>query len=76
MALWVANLDAIELWPNATEDDLQMVIRSVYKQVLGNAHVMDSQRLVSAESLLRSGDITVRGFVRMVAQSELYRSLF
>jgi phycoerythrin-associated linker protein len=76
MALWVADVDAIELWPNATEDNLQMVIRSVYKQVLGNAHVMESQRLVSAESLLRSGDITVRGFVRMVAQSDLYRSLF
>jgi len=76
MALWVADVDAIELWPNATEDDLQMVIRSVYKQVLGNAHVMESQRLISAESLLRNRDITVRGFVRIVAQSDLYRSLF
>ena len=37
---------------------------------------MDSERLASGESLLRNGDITVRGFVRLVAQSELYRSLF
>jgi phycoerythrin-associated linker protein len=37
---------------------------------------METQRLTSAESLLRDGDITVRGFVRAVAQSELYRSLF
>ena len=37
---------------------------------------MDSQRLISAESRLRSGDITVREFVRVVAQSDLYRSLF
>ena len=66
----------MELRPNATEDDLQMVIRAVYKQVLGNAHLLESQRLDSAESMLRNGDITVREFVRMVAQSELYKSLF
>ncbi len=76
MALWVTNAVPVELCPNATEDDLQTVIRAVYKQVLGNQHVMESQRLTSAESLLRDGDITVRGFVRAVAQSELYRSLF
>ncbi len=76
MALWVTNAVPVELRPNATEDDLQTVIRTVYKQVLGNQHVMESQRLTSAESLLRDGDITVRGFVRAVAQSALYRSLF
>ncbi|MEM7063044.1 MAG: phycobilisome rod-core linker polypeptide [Cyanobacteria bacterium P01_B01_bin.77] len=76
MALWVTNAVPVELRPNATEDDLQTVIRAVYKQVLGNQHVMETQRLISAESLLRDGDITVRGFVRAVAQSELYRSLF
>lgn len=76
MALWVADAETVELRPNATEDDLQAVIRAVYRQVLGNAHVMDSQRVASGESLLRNGDITVRGFVRLVAQSELYRSKF
>ncbi|MCU0527122.1 MAG: phycobilisome rod-core linker polypeptide [Elainella sp. Prado103] len=75
MALWV-EAEAVELRPMATEDDLQAVIRAVYRQVLGNAHVMDSQRLTSAESQLRSGDLSVRGFVRIVAQSDLYRSLF
>ena len=59
-----------------TEDDLQLVIRAVYRQVLGNQHIMESQRLTVAESLLRDGSITVRGFVSMVAKSELYRSLF
>lgn len=68
--------DPIELRPNATEDDLQIVIRAVYKQVLGNQHVLDGQQLDSAESLLRNGDISVREFVRTVAQSSLYRSLF
>jgi len=75
MALWL-EAESVELRPNATEDDLQAVIRAVYRQVLGNAHVMDNQRLTSAESQLRYGDITVREFVRAVAQSDLYRSLF
>lgn len=76
MSLWLQDAPASELRPNSTEEDLQVVIRAVYKQVLGNAHVLECDRLTSAESLLRDGDITVRGFVRMVGQSELYRSLF
>ena len=56
--------DAVELGSNATEDGLQVVIRAAYRQVLGNPHLMESQRLTSAESLLRNGDITVRNFVR------------
>ncbi len=75
MALWIET-QSIELRPNATEDELQAVIRAVYRQVLGNAHVMESQRLISAESQLRNSDITVAGFVRAVAQSDLYQSLF
>jgi len=75
MALWI-EAETVELRPNATEDDLQIVIRAVYRQVLGNAHVMENQRLTSAESQLRNGDITVREFVRAIAQSELYRALF
>jgi phycoerythrin-associated linker protein len=76
MALWITDVDALELRSGETEDDLQTIIRAVYRQVLGNAHIMESQRLNSGESLLRNGDITVRGFVRLVAQSDLYRSLF
>jgi phycoerythrin-associated linker protein len=76
MALWISNIDATELWNKASEDDLQTAIRAAYRQVLGNAHVMDSQRLTSAESMLRNGDINMRGFIRSIAQSDLYRSLF
>ncbi|MEM1255951.1 MAG: phycobilisome rod-core linker polypeptide [Cyanobacteria bacterium P01_H01_bin.21] len=75
MSLWI-NDAAVELRPNATEEDLQIVIRAVYKQVLGNAHVLESQRLSSAESMLRNGEITVKGFVRAVANSDLYRTRF
>ena len=75
MALWV-EAEPLELRTNATEEDVQNVIRAVYRQVLGNAHVLDDQRLTSAESQLRNGDITVKEFVRAVAESSLYRSLF
>ena len=67
---------ALELRPFSTEEDLQDVIRAVYRQVLGNQHVLDSDRLSNAESALRDGRITVREFVRQVAKSGLYQSLF
>lgn len=75
------GLDAFEVPPtelssNYTEDDLQLVIRAVYKQVLGNEHLMESQRLSSAESMLRDGSISVRDFVRAVAQSTLYQDRY
>ena len=66
----------LELRPNFTEEDLQEIIRAVYKQVLGNQHLMEGDRLSSAESLLRNGDINVRDFVTSVAQSDLYQKLF
>ncbi|MCA1903719.1 MAG: phycobilisome rod-core linker polypeptide [Cyanobacteria bacterium KgW148] len=75
MTLWIES-EPIALYKNATEEDLQIVIRAVYRQVLSNAHVLESQRLTSAESMLRNGDITVRGFVRAVGLSDLYRQLF
>jgi phycocyanin-associated rod linker protein len=37
---------------------------------------MKSERLTSAESLLRQGNLTVRDFVRAVALSELYKKKF
>ncbi|HIK31196.1 MAG TPA: phycobilisome linker polypeptide [Oscillatoriales cyanobacterium M59_W2019_021] len=73
-----AFMDAprVELRPNWTKDEAQTVIRAVYRQVLGNDHLMKSERLVSLESLLSDGCITVRDFVRGVAKSELYKSKF
>lgn len=65
-----------ELRPNWTEADVEAAIRAVYRQVLGNEHLMASERLDSAESLLRNGAITVRDFVRTLALSELYRDKF
>ena len=76
MSLWLQTPAKTELRPNATEADLQAIIRAVYKQVLGNIHLMESERLNSAESYLRNGDISVKGFVSAVAMSEIYRTLF
>lgn len=76
MSLWVSTPSAVELRSGFSEDDLQNVIRAVYRQVLGNAHLMESNRLTSAESDLRNGSITVRGFVARVAKSEVYRARF
>lgn len=66
----------IELWPTSSPEDVQVAVRAVYKQVLGNPHVMDSERLITAESQLGDGSITVREFVRAVAKSDFYRSRY
>jgi phycoerythrin-associated linker protein len=66
----------LELWPTSSSEDTQTVIRAVYKQVLGNPHVMDSERLVAAESQLCDGSLSVREFVRAVAKSDFYRSRY
>ncbi|MBD2207921.1 phycobilisome linker polypeptide [Calothrix sp. FACHB-1219] len=63
----------IELRAN---EDVKAVIHAAYRQVFGNDHLMQSERLTSAESLLQQGNISVRDFVRTLAQSELYRQKF
>lgn len=68
--------DPVRLLPGYSVSDVERAIRAVYRQVLGNAHVMESERLLVAESQLKRGDISVREFVRRVAQSDLYRVLF
>jgi len=66
----------VELRPNWTTEDAKNVIWAVYRQVLGNDHLMQSERLTSLESLLTNGQISVRDFVRGVAKSELYKTKF
>lgn len=66
----------LELWPSSGLEEMQTVIRAVYKQVLGNPHVMESERLVTAESQLCDRSITVREFVRAVAKSDFYRTRY
>ncbi|WP_392532846.1 phycobilisome rod-core linker polypeptide [Nostoc sp. C117] len=72
----VINSSKVELWATSSNEELEAVIRAVYKQVLGNAHLLESERLVTGESQLRDRKISVRDFVRMVAKSEIYRARF
>ncbi|MBE9067316.1 phycobilisome linker polypeptide [Leptolyngbya cf. ectocarpi LEGE 11479] len=66
----------LELRLNATPEDIETVVLAVYQQVLGNPHLLSSDRLVIAESLLRDRKITVQEFVRQVAKSDLYKQKF
>ena len=65
-----------ENWAVGSQQDKATLIRAVYKQVLGNQYVMESERLGQAESLFKNGYLSVREFVRTVAKSGLYRSKF
>jgi hypothetical protein len=76
MSLWITDVKPVELRDRQDDENFDIIIRAAYKQVLGNAYLLEDERLITAESLLRNGDITVRGFVRAIALSELYRSLF
>jgi phycocyanin-associated rod linker protein len=71
-----SDVSPVELRPDWSRDDAQGIIRTVYRQVLGNDYIMRSERLISAESLLCNGSISVREFVRAVAKSELYKNKF
>jgi phycocyanin-associated rod linker protein len=71
-----SDASPVELRPQWTQEEAKVAINAVYRQVLGNDHLMESERLTSAESLLCNGAITVREFVRGVAKSELYKSKF
>jgi phycoerythrin-associated linker protein len=66
----------VEWVPGQSDDDKEIVIKAVYRQVLGNAYVMESERLNVEESQFKSGAYSVREFVRAVAKSGLYRARF
>lgn len=57
-------------------DQIAALVRSVYRQVLGNAHVMESERSLTAESQFAEGRLSTREFVRAVANSADYRRRF
>jgi hypothetical protein len=60
----------------ASEADKNTILRAVYQQVLGQQHLMASERLSGAESLFRDGYLSVRELVRTLAKSGLYRKRF
>lgn len=66
----------IELRYNATQAEIAQVITAIYRQVLGNDYLLQSERLTGLESLLSNKTITVQEFVRQLAKSNLYKSKF
>ncbi len=66
----------IELLPVSTPENTKFVIQAIYRQVLGNVYLMQSERLTVAETQLANGQLTVRDFVRAVAKSELYKKRY
>jgi phycoerythrin-associated linker protein len=66
----------LELIPGRSNEEVESIIRAVYRQVLGNAYVMESERASVPESQFKRGELSVREFVRSVAKSDLYRSRF
>ncbi len=74
----VSTLAKNPVWMSVDDDSttIDSLIDNIYRQVLGNAYVMESERLVIPESQLKAREISVREFVRLVAKSELYRSRF
>lgn len=66
----------VERTPNSTPEDLDIIIRAVYRQVLGNAYVMESERATVPESQFKRGELSVREFVRALAKSAAYSDRF
>ncbi len=66
----------VELRPNWSEDELQLVFRAAYEQVFGRQGVYASDKFTSAEALLRNGKISVKQFVEILARSEFYKECF
>jgi phycoerythrin-associated linker protein len=62
--------------PGLSSEEKDTIIRAVYRQVLGNAYVMESERLAVPESQFKRGEYSVREFIRQVAQSDLYQTRF
>ena len=55
---------------------LETAISAAYRQVYGNAHVMDNERSVELEAQFCNGELNVRDFVRGLAKSSFYRARF
>jgi phycoerythrin-associated linker protein len=65
-----------ELIAGRSTEEVESIIRAVYRQVLGNAYVMESERAILPESQFKRGELSVREFVRALAKSDAYRSRF
>jgi Phycobilisome Linker polypeptide len=76
------SLQSLTYAPNSTGSssvaDKDVMCAQIYRQVFGNAYVMESERseLYPAESMYRAGRLSVKEFVRRIALSATYRRRF
>ena len=70
--------ETITLTTSSAQDQAhgQDVLRAAYRQVFGNAHLMEEQLVATAESLFLQGNLTVQGLVSALACSDTYSRLF
>lgn len=61
---------------SVSPENASLVIRAAYRQVFGNAHIMDTEKDSKLESQLRLGQISVADFIRSLAKSDHYKNLF
>ena len=62
--------------PGDTADQINALIRATYRQVMGNPHLMEFERAMSAESKFAEGYFSTRELVRAIAQSPEYNRRF
>lgn len=70
------DLDQDPVCLSPSGDNLDAVINSAYRQVFGGIGLFEVDRVSTAESQLRQGNLTVRGFVEALGQSSSYVRLF
>ena len=70
------DLDQDPVLLSPSGDNLDAVINSTYRQVFGGIGLFEVDRVSSAESRLRHGDLTVKGFVEALGQSSTYERFF
>ena len=70
------DTEPFEMVAGSSQSEFDTLIKAIYRQVLGNTYLMESERPIDIESKLKADEISVREFVRQLAQSEVYRSRF
>ena len=62
--------------PGDSADQVNALIRATYKQVMGNPHLMEFERAISAESKYAEGFLSTRELVRAIGLSAEYKRRF
>lgn len=64
--------------PGSGDGDREVLIKSAYRHVFGNAYIMEEERaeLAVSESQFKVGNISAKEFVRALAKSSAYKTRF